>query len=158
MIEKRKKALLKELKYLTSDVQTKEIELNKKALENENVKIKDLAQEIYVKRGIDIKKIQGGFLLALTDEITTFSGLFYNKDKKVRNKMIWELLYIVILLVLIKIPFDLVRDIGLDYIEIITTKELYYNLWSLLFLILYTITIICSFLVLIRNFNQKYNQ
>ncbi len=158
MIEKRKKALLKELRYLEEKAKNEEIELNRESLENENIKIKDLAKEIYSKRGIDVSKLRGGFLNVFTDEISEFSSLFYNKDKKIRNKMILDLVYMVILLVLIKIPFDLVRDIGLDYIEIITTKTLYYNIWSLVFLILYTITIICTFLVLIRNFNKKYDK
>lgn len=158
MIEKRKKALLKELRYLEENTKNKEIELNRESLENENIKIKDLAKEIYLKRGIDISKLRGGFVGILTDEISEFSSLFYNKDKNLKNKMILDLIYMVILLVLIKVPFDLVRDIGLDYIEIITTKTLYFNIWSLAFLILYTITILCTFVVLIRNFNKKYDK
>ncbi len=158
MIEKRKKELLKELRFLEENAKNQELELNKEALANESIKIKDLAKEIYAKRGIDFTKLKGSFLNTLTNEIYQFSSLFYNKDKGIRNKMILDLLYMIILLVLVKVPFDLVRDIGLDYIEIITTKTLYYNIWSLIFLILYTITIICTFLVLIRNFNNKYSK
>ena len=70
--------------------------------------------------------------------------------------MYLEIVYIVLLLILMKIPFDLVRDIGYEYIELLTTNSLFYTLWNFAFLLLYTITLICSVIVLIRNFNKKY--
>ena len=72
--------------------------------------------------------------------------------------MILELIYILLIVILLKIPFDLVNDIGYEYIEILSTKQLYYNLWNIGFLILYTITFIATAIVLLRNFNEKYNK
>lgn len=158
MIEKREKQFKKELEYLTKEELGKELSLNKNNIENTNIDLKTLAREIYAKRGLDVSKIKKGFLNSLVDELTKFSSLFYEKEKGTKGKMILEVVYIVILLVLLKIPFDLVRDIGLDYIMLMTTKTIYSNLWSFILLILYTITIICTFLVLIRNFNKKYSK
>ena len=55
-----------------------------------------------------------------------------------------------------KIPFDLIRDIGYEYIELISNNSILITTWNLVFLLLYTITIICVAIVLIRNFNKKY--
>ena len=70
--------------------------------------------------------------------------------------MIVEIIYMVILLILIKVPFDLVSDIGLDYIEIFSTNNVLRVLWQLAFMLLYTVTLVCTLLVLLRNFNKKY--
>ena len=83
-------------------------------------------------------------------------NIFKTKDSKTKRKMLVEIIYIILLLLLLKIPFDLVRDIGYDYIELLSTNNLYYNLWNIAFLVLYTITIFCTFLVLLKNFNNKY--
>ena len=34
--------------------------------------------------------------------------------------MVVEIIYIVVILLLLKIPFDLVRDIGYDYLELLS--------------------------------------
>ena len=70
--------------------------------------------------------------------------------------MIIDIVYFVILLLLIKIPFDLVRDIGYEYLEMLSTNNTLYTLWNLAFLLIYTITLICTAIVLIKNFNSKY--
>ena len=72
--------------------------------------------------------------------------------------MVIDIVYLVLLIILLKIPFDLVRDIGYEYIEMLSTNNLFYTLWNLAFLLIYTITIICAFVVLVRNFNNKYNK
>ena len=82
--------------------------------------------------------------------------IFKSKEKATRNKMIVQIVYIVLLLILIKIPFDLVRDLGYDYIELLSTNNLIQTLWNFGFLLLYTVTMICTFVVLIRNFNAKF--
>ena len=92
----------------------------------------------------------------ITDTLTTFGSLFKNKDSKIRNKMIFDLLYIVVILVLIKLPFDLVRDIGYNYLDILLDNSAIDLLWRLGFLILYTITLLCCLIFFIKNFNNKY--
>ncbi len=156
MKEDRIKKLNNELKYLTDAERQKEIINYNVALENNDVDIKNIAKEVYLRRGIDYSKLNKGVFNNIINTITDLSTIFKNKDSKVRSKMIVEIIYIVVILLLLKIPFDLVRDIGYDYLELLSTNSLYYNLWNIAFLILYTITIFCTFIVLIRNFNNKY--
>lgn len=156
MKEKRVKELKNELNVLLKEEVEKELILNDSKLEDEKISVKDIAKEIYLKRGIDVSKLNKGLINNLIDNISELFNLFKNKDKKTKNKMYLEIVYIVLLLILMKIPFDLVRDIGYEYIELITTNSLFYTLWYFAFLLLYTITLICSVIVLIRNFNKKY--
>ena len=157
MKEDRIKRLSKELKYLTDIEKQKEIAYYNNVLENNDVNIKDIAKEIYLRRGIDYNKLNRGIINNIINTITDLTTVFKNKDSKTKGKMITEIIYIAIILLLLKIPFDLIRDIGYDYIELLSTNNLYYNLWNIAFLILYTITIFCTFIVLIKNFNAKYN-
>ena len=156
MKEKRVKELKNELNVLLKEEVEKELILNDSKLEDEKISVKDIAKDIYLKRGIDVSKLNKGLINNLIDNISELFNLFKNKDKKTKNKMYLEIVYIVLLLILMKIPFDLVRDIGYEYIELITTNSLFYTLWNFAFLLLYTITLICSIIVLIRNFNKKY--
>lgn len=155
MDEKIKK-LEKELKYLTNTAIKEEIDANKQKLENNDINIKLLADEIYLKRGVDISKLNRNLTGNLINDLNSAFNGFKDKDKKIKNKMILDIVYLVILIILIKIPVDLVRDIGYDYIELLSTSSLYYNLWNLAFLVIYTILAICTFIVLIKNFNNKY--
>ena len=156
MKEKRVKELKNELNVLLKEEVEKELILNDSKLEDEKISVKDIAKDIYLKRGIDVSKLNKGLINNLIDNISELFNLFKNKDKKTKNKMYLEIVYIVLLLILMKIPFDLVIDIGYEYLELITTNSLFYTLWNFAFLLLYTITLICSVIVLIRNFNKKY--
>ena len=150
------KKLNNELKFLADAERQKEIANYNTALESNNADIKAIAKEIYLRRGIDYAKLNKGLFNNIINTITDLSIIFKNKDSKVKRKMIIEIIYIVLVLLLLKIPFDLVRDVGYDYIDLLSTNNTYYVLWNVLFLVLYTITIFCTFIVLIRNFNNKY--
>lgn len=154
MKEKRIKELRLELKYLEKDVIDEEIKKHNKELEKDNVK--DIARMIYHERGIDYNLINRNIFNRLIYEISSFVNLFQNNDKKIRKRMIIEVLYILLILILIRIPFMLVEDICFDYINLLTTKGIVIKLIHLLFLVIYTITIICSFIVLNRTFIKKY--
>lgn len=156
MKEEKIKKLNNELKFLTDTERQREIANYDAALENSNVDVKMLAKEIYLRRGIDYTKLNKGFFNSIINTITDLSTIFKNKDSKVKRKMIVEIIYIVLVLLLLKIPFDLIRDVGYDYIDLLSTNNTYYVLWNVLFLVLYTIVIFCTFIVLIRNFNNKY--
>lgn len=148
------KKLEKELKYLTKDVIKEEIEKNKNRLENEDAKI--IANDIYLNRGLDITKLKRNITSNLINDFSSAFSDFKNKDKDTKKRMIIDIIYFVLLLLLMKIPFDLIRDIGYEYIELISNNSILITTWNLVFLLLYTITIICVAIVLIRNFNKKY--
>ena len=155
-MEENIKKLEKELRFLTDEARKEEIEKNKQLINNS--KIKELARNIYISRGLDITKLKGSFTNNLMEELNNFFNSFKNKDKETKRKMIIDIIYLVLLIILLKIPFDLVRDIGYEYIEMLSTNNLLYTLWNLAFLLIYTITVICAFVVLVRNFNNKYNK
>ena len=144
----------KKLKYLTRDAIKEEIKLNSPRLEREN--LNDIVEEIYLKRGLDTKKIKKGLFSNLLEEINLLFNVFKNKEKNIKKKMIIEIIYIVLLLILIKIPFNLVSDIGYEYITLITSNEIVTVIWDIIFLLLYTIIVICSGILLLKNFNEKY--
>ena len=150
------KKLQKELKYLTKEAIDEEVKNYDLVLANNNPDIKNIVNEIYRKRGIDSSKLKQGLFDNLVGNITEFGSLFKNKRSEIKRKMIIELIYMVLILVLLKIPFDLVRDIGFDYLDVLSTNNTYFTIWNILFLILYTITFICTLIILIRNFNKKY--
>ena len=155
MKEKNIEKLKNELKYLLDTEIEREIELNSRELENENIDIKKLANYIYIKRGIDINKLNNNYNF-LNNTERLIKG-FKNKDKDLKIKMLIDLLLMLIILFLLKAPFDLVRDIGYEYIEIISNNNIISTLWNLLILIGYTITLIFSFIKLIKNYSAKYN-
>lgn len=156
MKEERIKKLEEELKYLVVEEVKKEIVANEQKLKDETIPVQEIAKDIYLKRGLDITKVKDSFLNNLIYTIGEVFNVFKGKDSKVRNKMLLELIYVLLLVVLMKIPFDLVRDIGYEYIELLTTSSLFNTLWNLAFLMIYTITILCTLVVCLRNFNKKY--
>ncbi len=156
MKEENIKKLNKELQFLLEEERKKEIARYDVALNDEKANIKNIANAIYQSRGIDYKKLNKGIFNNIMDTINDLRNVFVGKDSKTKKKMIWEIVYTILILILLKLPFDLVRDIGYNYIEILTTNHLFEKIWELAFLLMYTITFICAFIVLIRNFNQKY--
>ena len=156
MKEDRIKKLTRELKYLPAEEIQKEIVYYNMALESENTDIREIAKEIYAKRGMDYYKLNKGIFNKIVNTFNDFIDTFNNKDKQVKGKMLLEIVYIIILLILIKIPFNLVRDLGYDFIPKLISNNLYYNLWNMAFFILYIITLICTLILLIKNFNNKY--
>ena len=156
MKEERIKKLNKALKYLVKEERVKEIAKYDEVLAKDDVNINNIVKNVYLSRGIDYQKLKGNVLNDLVDTISDLRSAFLNKDSKVRTKMIVDILYIVLVLVLIKLPFDLVRDIGYDYINILTTNNTFSIIWQLVFLLLYTITFICTLVVFLKNFVKKY--
>ena len=152
MIDEKINKLKRELRFLVPSEITKEITKNKKRLKTKSVK--EVAKDVYLKRGIDYTKINNNIINLIENISNTFQGI----DKQTRKKMIIDIICMVLILLLVKIPFNLVRDIGYDYIEILSKNTLLYNLWNLLFLILYTITFLCAFILFIKNINTKYHK
>lgn len=156
MKDERIKKLTKELKNLPESEIQKEIAYYDTALESENADIKAIVKEIYTKRGMDYSKLNKGIVNNIVNTINDFIDVIKNKDSKVKGKMLIEVFYIIILLILIKIPFNLVRDLGYDFIPNLLTNNLYYKLWNTAFFIIYIITFICTLILSITNFNNKY--
>ena len=152
MENERIKRLRKELKYLTEEEIDKEI-ANYKDIKAKD--IKNVAKKIYLSRGIDYQKLNINIISELINEITSIYNIFKKQDKKGKINIILNIVYTIILLILMKVPFILVRDIGYDYLRILSTNKILFVLWNLIFLVLYTVTAFCAFIVLIRSFTSK---
>lgn len=152
MENERIKRLRKELKYLTEEEIDKEI-ANYKDIKAKD--IKNVAKKIYLSRGIDYQKLNMNIISELINEITSIYNIFKKQDKKGKINIILNIVYTIILLILMKVPFILVRDIGYDYLRILSTNKILFVLWNLIFLVLYTVTAFCAFIVLIRSFTSK---
>lgn len=155
--------LKSELCYLTKEELTKEIDCYDKyfsnKLESEVITSlgtpKELAKKIYIKRGIDPSKLKKNFINNISESFVNLNSAFKNK-KNDTKLMVIDILYMFIILVLIKFPINLVRDIGFSYLDILTKNSTLELLWNLGFLIIYTIVAISVFVVLVRNFSKKY--
>lgn len=154
-MEEKIRLLEKELKYLKKEIIQEEIQKNKEKLK-ENISVKKIADDIYNSRGLDIDKLNRNITNNLINDLKFAFSEFKNKKTNIKIKMIVDLLFMVLILILFKIPFDLIRDIGYEYIEIISSNELYFIIWNLLFLVIYTVLILCAGFVLIKNFTKKY--
>ena len=141
--------LRKELKYLLDN--EIEIEINNYRDKLNDNNIKEIAKEIYLRRGLDVSKFEK------TNIVEVISSLKYlDKDKKIN--ILKSMLITILILLLMKLPFNLVRDIGYDYISILNENPLYEKLWSLLFLLLYTVTFVSTLIISLRTFYQKYKK
>ena len=160
--------LEKELIYLTKKELKKELDCYNKFFDTEsskNIKFektieslgqpKDLAKNIYLKRGIDSSKLKRNIFNSIIDAFVNIINAFKN-DKNNKKKMSIDIIYMFLIIILLKLPFNLVRDIGYNYIFIATSNETIETIWYLIFLLLYTITALCMFIVLARNFSKKY--
>lgn len=156
MKEERIKKLKKELKYLIDEEINKEIIDNLSKLDDENINVRNLAEDIYLKRGLNITRLQKNHWSNLVDNFTDMVSLFKEKSKDTKKKMVIDIIYIVVFLILIKIPFDLIQDIGYEFIEVLSNNALLGKIWDLIFALLYTITVLCMFFVFLRNFNVKF--
>jgi len=156
MKDKRIKELRSELKYLLDVEIEKEINNYSEKINDESYEIKKLAEEIYLKRGLNLDKIKSknAFknIISLFDELL----LIFDNNQGKKKQMIIEIIYTIVLLILLKIPFNLIRDVGYEYIDIFSSNLLFTKIWNILFVILYTITIICGFITFIKNFVKKY--
>lgn len=81
---------------------------------------------------------------------------FPHKEKEIKLKIIKEMIIDMIIILLSKIPFDLIKDMGLDHWKVLYKNSLYSSIWNLVFLNLYLITLICLIIFLFRSIYIKY--
>lgn len=115
----------------------------------------DLISAIYLSHGLDYKKIYSGKISGkgFTGALKNFYSLLTNKDKKKVGNALLYFLYIVILIILLKIVFIFVRDIGLQIFDDIATNSVVDRIYSITFNVLY---VICAILLFTKLFIKKF--
>lgn len=96
-----------------------------------------------------------GYIKRLISDIKNIKNNYYKQDRKNKNKIIIELVYTIIIILLVKVPIDFVKELGFDNIKLLE-NSVYYNLWNILFLIIYLVIIICIILLMFNKINNKY--
>ena len=145
--EKFLKELKYQLRYLNKEAQEEEIK-NYENLQDYNLKAEDIANEIYKKRGLNLKvRKKTSFL----DSVSIIIEEIKSKDKKIVIDLVLFFLYMFVLIILIKIPFIYVRDIISSIFSVIGSNDIIYTIWNLLFELLYAITAILIFIKMIKN-------
>ena len=143
------KELKYQLRYLTKEALEEELKNN----QDYNSPPEDIANNIYQKRGLNIKVARKSSFL---DSIATIIEAF--KDKKNISNLLGFFLYVFLLIILIKIPFSLIRDMISTIFNVFFSNEIISTIWVLTFELLYAITAILIFIKFIKNKAQEYEK
>lgn len=143
-----KEKFLKDLKYqlrfLTKEAMEEELKKYEN-IQDYDTKTEDIANEIYQKRGLNIKvKKRTSFL----DSVSTIIEEI--REKKNIGNILLFFLYSFVLIVFIKIPFIYIRDVVSEMFNILVINSTFNIIWNLLFEILYALTAIILFIKLIK--------
>ncbi len=141
--------LKKDLKYL--DKKTRNEELAKyQNLDNYDIDPAKIANDIYNAYNIPIKNNY-----TLFASVNIIINKLQSKDKKIVISVIKFFGYLLLLLILIKIPFIFIRDIFGTFFETNFANSNSFAIWNLSFEILYAITTIIIFINLIKKKAQE---
>ena len=143
------KELKYQLRYLTKEALEEELKNN----QDYNSPPEDIANNIYQKRGLNIKVARKSSFL---DSVATIIEAF--KDKKNISNLLGFFLYVFLLIILIKIPFSLIRDMISTIFNVFFSNEIISTIWDLTFELLYAITAILIFIKFIKNKAQEYEK
>jgi len=115
----------------------------------------DLVSAIYLSHGLDYKKIYSGKVSGkgFIGALKNFYNLLTNKDKKKAGNALLYFLYLVLLVILLKIVFIFVRDMGLQIFDDITTNSVVDRIYSISFNVIY---IVCAILLFTKLFIKKF--
>ena len=143
--EKYKKELKKYLNYLPKDKVYEEL--------NKYNDFKDLdpvleANKIYAKYNLKHRITKN---MSLKHAIEIIIDKAKTQDKEILKNLIKFFLYLLVLLIVIKIPFIYVRDMLSTMISALSSTENIYTIWGLSFEIMYAITTILIFIKLIKT-------
>ena len=134
------------LRYLKKS--DRELELQKYSNLNKDTDLVELANKIYAEKGLKTRILKD---ISFTDAIGIMIDKIKLKDKNISKKIILFILYILLLIIVIKIPFIYVRDITLNLFNEFFNSELKITIWNLIFEGLYAVTTI----VIIINVMKK---
>ncbi len=139
------KELNKELRYLNKDARQNEIEKYSN-LNNSNLNPHEIAQSIYNSYNIKIFEKE-----TLFNSVNIIINKLQSKNQKIIINIIKFFLYLLVLLIVIKIPFIYIRDLLGTFFESLLYTSKAITLWYLSYELLYAITTILIFIRLIKK-------
>lgn len=163
------KELRKRLSFLNKEELEKEVlyyinEIDKSKKTDEEViksfgSINDIVKKVCLSHGIEYKSVsRKGFMnwfKQFYDGIQDFASIFKNSDGKKKLKLLGDLLFLIIITCVLKIPFIFVRNLGDNMIETFFSSNLtFLALWGLFVEILYVIIALSFF---IKTLNKWVN-
>ena len=109
--------------------------------------VDDLVMAIYLSHGLDYKKLAGGKLSGKGIKIAfvNFFNLISGKDKKLARSSLFYFIYIILLCILLKIVFIMVRDLGAQILGGSLGSGLADKIYGTTFDVLYVIAAIVLF-------------
>ena len=141
------KELEMNLKYLSKRERKEELEKYNN-LDNYNLEVIEEANKIYKAKGQKI---------VMTKEIKLYNAVniiiknIRLKNKEILTNIILFFLYLLLLVIVIKIPFIYTRDMISNLFNTLFEKEIAYIIWNLLIEFIYAITCILIFIRLIKK-------
>ena len=116
----------------------------------------DLVKAIYLSHGLDYKKLLSNKLSGkgIKNSFKNFYAIVTGSDKKKAKSAILSFLYIILLIILLKILFIFVRDLGLQVFNDIFSGKVFSKIYDISFEVLY---IIVALIVFFKMFAKKFN-
>ena len=115
----------------------------------------DLVTAIYLSHGLDYKKLYTGgtSFKGFKGALKRFFNIISGQDKKEAKNAILYVLYLILLVILLKIGFILVRDTLSTMIEDLLGNGIINKIYYLSFEIIY---VLCAILVFVKMFTKKF--
>lgn len=116
----------------------------------------DLVKAIYLSHGLDYKKLFGGKLSSkgLKNSFKNFYSIITGNDKKKLKNALLSFLYIILLIILLKVVFIFVRDMGNQFFSDIFGNGLASKIYDISFEVLY---ILVAIIVFFKMFTKKFS-
>lgn len=116
----------------------------------------DLVKAIYLSHGLDYKKIYSGKVSGkgLKNAFKNFYSLISGNDKRKMKNAILYFLYIILLVVLLKIVFIFIRDMGSQMFSDLFSNHTFSKIYDISFEVLY---VLVAIIVFFKMFTKKFN-
>lgn len=140
------KELTKNLKYLNKKERNEEL-VYYENMENYNINPIKIANDIYKRRGINITITKN---IKFLDALNIIISNLESKDKKKLKNILLFFLWMLILIIIIKIPFIYIRDIIANIFIDTFKSDKVYALWVIILELIYALTAIIIFIKKIK--------
>ena len=120
--------------------------------------MEDILEEVCKRHGLNSKEIQKkdqNWLLSFYENLISLSTLLKNSDSKKRTRLMLDIVMLLFITCILKIPFLFIRDMGDKVIEVFLSSNItILAIWGLGLEIVYVIVALAYF---IRTFDKWFN-